>query len=238
MKPVVDNILRTGSVKAQAAVLHAVADHPSLAPARELASIELSKLQAAYKFVCKQSSCLMKTNHNWAFPQAKTTDKKRDAIEVMLTFSAPSPEKMTLVPSQRDCARVLGVPQSTLATREKALIEKRRQLSAGKKGIFWALAKRKKGYSKIDNAIWSLWVTAFNDHPHVIVSPNARDTLQLKNTYGEKVAVSKLLTQVGLGTIFSNIKDDPTIKNKVDEHAFCYIIKGLGSICCFTNLYK
>ena len=126
MKPVVDNILHAGSMQAQAAVLRAIADHPSLAPARELASIESSKMQAAYKFVCKQSSCLMKTNRNCAFPQAKTTDEKRDAVEVMLTFSAPLPEKMTLVPSQRDCARVLGVPQSTLATREKALIEKRR----------------------------------------------------------------------------------------------------------------
>ena len=93
-------------------------------------------MQAAYKFVCKQSSCLMKTNCNRAFPQAKTTDEKRNAFKVMLTFSAPLPEKMTLVPSQRDCARVLGMPQSTLATREKALIKKRRQLSAGKKGIF------------------------------------------------------------------------------------------------------
>jgi hypothetical protein len=110
VKPVVDNILRAGSVQAQAAVLHAVADHPSLAPARELASINLSKMQAAYKFVCKQSSCLMKTNRNCAFPLAKTTDEKRDAVKVMLTFSAPLPEKMTLVPSQRDCAHVLGVP--------------------------------------------------------------------------------------------------------------------------------
>ncbi len=140
-----DNILRTGRVQAQAAVLCAVTDHPSLAHARELGSINSSKMQAAYKFVCEQSSCLMKTNHNQAFPQAKTTDEKRDAVEVMLTFSAPSPEKMTLVPSQCDCARVLGVPQSTLATREKALIKKRRQLSTGKKGIFWALAKCKKG---------------------------------------------------------------------------------------------
>jgi hypothetical protein len=119
----------------------------------------------------------MNTNCNWAFLQAKTTDEKRDAVKVMLTFSAPSPEKMTFVPSQRDRAHVLGVPQSTLATREKALIEKRRQLSAGKKGIFWELAKRKKGYSKIDNAIRLLLVTAFNNHPHVIVSPNARDTI-------------------------------------------------------------
>jgi hypothetical protein len=53
------------------------------------------------------------------------------------------------------------------------------------------------------------------------------------------VAVPKLLTQVGLGTIFSDIiKDNPTIKNKVGERAFRYIISGLGSVCCFTNSYK
>jgi hypothetical protein len=48
-----------------------------------------------------------------------------------------------------------------------------------------------------------------------------------------------VLTQVGLGTIFSDIiKDNPTIKNKVGEHAFHYIISRLGSICHFTNSYK
>ena len=143
------------------------------------------------------------------------------------------------MPSQHDCARVLNVPQSTLATREKAIIEKHQQLSAGNKDISWALAKRKKGYSKINNAIRLLLVTAFYDHPHVIVSPNAKDTLQVKNADGKKVAVPKLLMQVGLGTIFSDIiKDNPTIKNKVGEHAFRYIISSLGSICCFTNSYK
>ncbi len=196
-------------------------------------------MQAAYKFVCKQSSCLMKTNRNRVFPCTKIIDKKGDAIEVMLIFSAPLPEKMTLVPSQRDCAHVLGVPQSTLATREKALIEKGRQLSAGKKGIFWALAKCKKGYSKIKDAIRLLLVAAFNNHPHVIVSPNARDILQVKNAGSKKVAVSKLSTQVSLGTIFSDIiKDNPTIKNNVGERAFRYIISSLGSVCCFTNSYK
>ncbi len=120
-KPVVENILCAGSMQAQAAVLHAVVDHPSLAPARKLARIDLSKMQAAYKFVCKQSSCLMKTNCNRANQCARTTDKKRNAIEVMLTFSAPLPEKETGVPSQCDCACVLGMPCSTLSMREKAI---------------------------------------------------------------------------------------------------------------------
>jgi hypothetical protein len=99
--------------------------------------------------------------------------------------------------------------------------------SAGKKGIFWALAKRKRGYSKIDEALQLLLVVEFNNHPHVIVSKNRKDMLQLKNADGKKVLVPKVLTQVGLGTIFSNIvKDNPTIKNK------------LGRVCCLTNSYK
>ncbi len=120
-------------------------------------------------------------------PCANVTAKKCDAAEVMLTFSAPLPQKLTGVPSQRDCACVLGVPCSTLSQIENALIEKRRQLSAGMKGIYWALAKRKKGYYKIDKALRLLLVAAINGHHQVIVSPNAKDMLQLKNTNKEGV---------------------------------------------------
>jgi hypothetical protein len=127
----------------------------------------------------------MEHNCNREYWHAKTTVKKCDATKVMLIFSAPSPEKVTSVPSQHDCARVLGMPQSTLVTRERAFIEKCQQLSAIKRGIFWALAKCKKGYSKIDKAIKSLLVPAFNNHPHVIVSPNAKNTIQLKNADGK-----------------------------------------------------
>jgi hypothetical protein len=147
-------------------------------------------MHAAYKFVCKQSSCLMMCNCNRENPCARTPDKKCNAVEVMLTFSAPLPDNVTGVPSQRDCARVLGMPHSTLATREKALIKKRWQLSAGKKGVFWALAKGKKGYSKINKAIRLICITAFHDHPHIIMSQNSKDTLQLTNADSKKVAVS------------------------------------------------
>ncbi len=73
-----------------------------------------------------------------------------------------------------------------------------------------------------------LLVDAFNDHPHVIVSPNLKDTLQHKNADGEIVLGRKVLTQVGLGSIFSDIvREHPTIKNQVGERAFRYIISGL-----------
>ena len=62
VKPAVNNFLRGRSIKAQAAVLHAVADHSSMAAACELARISSSKEQAAQRFVCEKSAQLMKRN--------------------------------------------------------------------------------------------------------------------------------------------------------------------------------
>jgi hypothetical protein len=68
-------------------------------------------------------------------------------------------------------------------------------------------------------------IDAFNNHPHAIVSPNAKNTLLIKNKEGEKVPVQKILTQVGLGTIFLDIvRENPKIKHKVGERTFRYII--------------
>ena len=71
------------------------------------------------------------------------------------------------------------------------------------------------------------------------MSPNAKDTIKVKNSDGEKVGVRKILTMVGLGTIFSDIvRDNPTIKKKVGERAYRYIISTLGCVRRFTDSYK
>jgi hypothetical protein len=66
-------------------------------------------------------------------------------------------------------------------------------------------------------------VAAFNDHTHVIMLPNANDLLhlKLKNVNGKKVLVCKVLI---------HIRDNPTIKGKVVERAFRYIVSGLGCV--------
>jgi len=239
VKPAVDAILRAESIDAQAAVLCAVTDHTSLSAACKLARISSSKEQAAHKFVCEQSARMMERNRAAQKLRANVTSDKRLAAEVMLTFSAPSPDKVRGVPSQRDRARVLGVPRATLSRLDKVLIKKRKQLTAEKKGVHWALAKRKKGYSTINKELRALLIAAFHDHPHVIVLPNTKDTLQVKDADGEKVSVRKVLTQVGLGTIFSDIvRDNPTIKGKVTKRAFRYIVTSLGCVRRFTDSYK
>ena len=80
--------------------------------------------------------------------RGKSKREKRDATEFILAFSAPSPTRQstnreTVVPSQRDCARLLGIPQSTLQRVDGAMIMKRQQLTTGERVIYWALAKTK-----------------------------------------------------------------------------------------------
>ena len=84
-------------------------------------------------------------------------------------------------------------------------------------------------------------LNAFNNHPHVVISPNTKDTLKVKNADGETVSVRKILTMVGMGTIVSNIvrvQDHPTIKNKVGKRAFRYSISGLGRVRRITDSHK
>jgi hypothetical protein len=176
--------------------------------------------------------------------RGKSKREKRDATEVVMSFSAPSPtrpstNRETVVPSQRDRAKLLRIPHSSLQRVDAAMITKRQQLTAGERGIYWALAKTKRGYSTISDELKSILLDAFNDHPHVVVSPNTKDVLQVKNADGEKVLVRKILTMVGIGTIFSDIvRDHPTVKNKVGERAFRYIVSSLGCVRRFTDSHK
>jgi hypothetical protein len=239
VRPTVEKILHVGNSSMQAAVLHAIIDHPSLASARKIAGIDSSKQQATANFLCQQSARLLLHNPSTQNTCGKATFEKRNAVEVVMTFTAPSPDKTVGIPSKHEHAHIIGVPRTTLQRIQKHVMEKGCQLTAGESGVYWALAKQKKGYSKINEDLCSLLIVAFNDHPHVIVSPNAKDTIQVKNADGEKIAVRKILMQVGLGTFFLDIVcDNLTIKQKVGEHAFRYIGKTLGCVRQFTDSYK
>ena len=239
VKPAVDNILNAGNFQSQAPLLCALADHPELDPAIKMAGIATSRAMAAAEFVCAKLARMMDRARSGEKLRGNTHKQKHDAAKVMLTFTAPSPVRKAGDPSRRDRAHALGVPRSTLDHVDKQMIEKRKLLSAGEMGIHWALAKKKKGYTTISNELKLLLVNEFNNHPQVIVSPNSKDRLQTKNAEGEKIFIQKVMTMVGIGTIFSDIvRVNPTIKSTVGEREFCYIISGLRCVRRFTNLYK
>jgi hypothetical protein len=66
------------------------------------------------KIVSKQLSQMMECACRGQRHHKKTVQEKRGAVVVMLTFSAPSPDKTAGASSMRDRARVIGVPTSTL----------------------------------------------------------------------------------------------------------------------------
>ncbi len=83
----------------------------------------------------------------------KTSQEKHDAVKVVLTFSAPSPNKTADAPSMRDRARIMGVPYSRIQCVKKSVIEKQCQLMAAERGINWVLSKHKKGYLTINDKL-------------------------------------------------------------------------------------
>ncbi len=85
-----------------------------MAHARQIADIDLSKEIAAAKFIVGQSARMMEQNCSTTKLRGNSTTEKCNAVEVMMTFSAPLPEKTAAVPSQCQRALVLGVPASLL----------------------------------------------------------------------------------------------------------------------------
>ncbi len=114
VKPAADRILKAGSVEDQAAVLCAVIDHRDLAAACELAGIDSSMDITTAKYVCKQSARMLGRARSSENARGKTSHEKRDAAEVVLTFTAPLPNGGENVPSRRKCAPLLGIAPSTL----------------------------------------------------------------------------------------------------------------------------
>ncbi len=109
VKPAIDQICNAGNLKQQAAVLYAVIDHRDLAAACELAGIDSMKEMAAAKYVCQQSARMLGCAPSSKNDRGETSCEKQDVVEVVLTFTAPSPNRETVVPSQRDHARLLGI---------------------------------------------------------------------------------------------------------------------------------
>jgi hypothetical protein len=135
MKPALDQILKAGNVFKQAAMLCAVIDHHDLAAACEVAGINSPKDIATAKFVCEQSARML--GRAWSNKKAhgKTSRKKGDAVEVVLTFTAPLPNQSEDVPSRRQRACLLRIVPSTLDRVDGTMIIKRQQLTDRERGV-------------------------------------------------------------------------------------------------------
>ena len=113
-------------------------DHPALAAACTLAGILSTKDQAIASYVSEQTAQMLERARTNLKVRGKPKREKCDATEVVMSFSAPSPtwpstNQETVVPSQRDCAKLFRIPRSTLQRVDGAMITKRQKLTAGER---------------------------------------------------------------------------------------------------------
>jgi hypothetical protein len=192
VKPTVDTIIKIRNVVDQARLIWAVVDHPALVAASALAGLLVTKEQAASSYVSEQTAWMLGRARNNEKVRGKSKREKRNVTEVILTFSAPSPTRQstnreTVVPSQRDRARLLGIPRSTLQRVDGAMITKRQQLTSGERGIYWALAKTKRGYSTISNELKSMLLDAFTTTPRRCIPKHKRHSSGRECRWGDSV---------------------------------------------------
>ena len=104
IKPVVDRICNAISVEERASVLRAAIDHRDLVAAREFIGIDSTKEMSTAKYLCEQSARMLERSRKNNKARGKSSREKRDASEVVLTFTAPSPNRTEDVPSRRNRA--------------------------------------------------------------------------------------------------------------------------------------
>jgi hypothetical protein len=135
VKPTVDKIVDSGNVNDQATMIRAVVDHPALVAARVLAGILSTKEQAAALYISEQTARILGRARSNVKAWGKSKREIRDATKVVMSFSAPLPTRPstnrgTVIPSQRDRAKLFRISHSTLQRVDGAMIMKRQQLTA------------------------------------------------------------------------------------------------------------
>ena len=71
--------------------------------------------------------------------------------------------------------------------------------------VNWSAKKKRKGFSKITATVQANLRQWILDHPHVINSPIAKDTLLVRNSEGIKERVSKLLLEIPIRELHNDL---------------------------------
>jgi hypothetical protein len=140
--------------------------------------------------------------------KGRTNDDKASFVECIITAFAESPENpllKTKKPTLKDQIASLDIPYSTGKRLFKKAREKRQLLKMKTVKVNWSVKKKRKGFTKITATIQADLRQWILDHPHVINSPIAKDTLLVRNKEGIKERVSKLLLEIPVRELHNDL---------------------------------
>ena len=196
-----------GSDKQAAQVVKDVLDKRKPGVAAELEGYHPSEEVETALFQQQQRKNMISRARETAKPQGRAADDQRSAVESNVVFGAASPAKAgQKVPSGRAQARSVGLPTSTASRMLKAAKAKRAKLTAREERISWSQVEARRGHSKITTEVRAKLHEWVLNHPRVVQSPIANDTLFVLNEEtGKKERVGKLLLEISVRELHNNL---------------------------------
>jgi hypothetical protein len=130
--------------------------------------------------------------------KGRSTDDKSLFVETILTAIAPGSDSTEQIPSLVDTSNAIGLSKSTTRRKLKVATAKRNSLVANLDSVKWSRqSMKRKGFSKITNEKRAAVCDWVKNHPNVIHSPIANDTILIKvEGHDEKQRVGKLLLEI------------------------------------------
>ena len=193
-----------GDESQQAQVLKDLSESSRMGRVAAAAGYIKDETTATALFAQQQSAAAM-VHANAAPKRGRATDDRRSFVEAVLVAQAPSAESVN-VPPLNARARATGLPLSTGKKRIKEATVKRALLMGGETELSWACVKERQGHSEITLAVKELLHAWVLNHPRVVNSPIANETLLVTNPQtGERERVSKLLREITIREMHNDL---------------------------------
>jgi hypothetical protein len=169
-----------------------------------------AKKRKTEDFFSEQAKKMVSRARETGHKKGRTNDDKASFVEAIITAFAESPEdpdplKKTNKPTEKERIEKLDIPYSTGRRLFKKARAKRLQLKSNTAKVKWSVRKKRKGFSKITATVQANLRQWILDHPHVINSPIAKDTLLVRNSEGIKERVSKLLLEIPIRELHNDL---------------------------------
>jgi hypothetical protein len=194
---IVDDVKNCGNIHHQAVALQGALVHPELQQIGKSIgySGEAAQQVKVALFHQEQQKKMIALARKTEKKNARTNDDKRSfsqSVFVSPIADSPTSNKFAL----RARAKMLGLPQTT-ARRMFTTAKTDACVSRESRRIY--LVKKKKGQSKVTEPMRRALHTWVINHPNVIDSPIARDTLLIKDPEtGQKKRTGKLLLEISV----------------------------------------
>jgi hypothetical protein len=216
---IISAILSAGNQEQQALALHSALENEELQDVSAAACMR-SKDMEAKLFIFEQIKEMLELATKRNSQRGPTDQAKASLVDNVLIASLPNlivgPNQILipdpLAPSSRMIANALGFKKSTGCRLLNRLQKKRHELCSTGNGHRWfdIIKRKRKAARKINPEIRKAICDWIVNHPNVVHSPIASDTILVKTSENEKTRVGKLLLEIPVRELHNQMVEADT----------------------------